>query len=85
MSEELKDFKTWWAESEIFAGEGSMDAAEQAWDAAEELTSKRCMEQAVEGVKNPDNIFFYPDEFGNTALIAVDDAEQAIREKLGGE
>ena len=32
----MKDFKTWWAKEEIFAGEGSRDAAEQAWDARQE-------------------------------------------------
>lgn len=29
----MEDFKQWWAESEIIAGEGSMDAAEEAWAA----------------------------------------------------
>lgn len=28
----MSDFKKWWGEAEIFAGEGAMDAAEQAWD-----------------------------------------------------
>lgn len=36
----MKDFKNWWNEAEIFAGEGSMQAAEQAWDAATELMEK---------------------------------------------
>ena len=40
----MKCFDDWWAEQEIFAGEGSMDAAEQAWDAAQVLTAKRCKE-----------------------------------------
>ena len=30
------DFKDWWSESGIIAGEGSMDAAEQAWDSQED-------------------------------------------------
>lgn len=34
----MKEFKEWWSEQEIFAGEGAMDAAEQAWDAAHRLT-----------------------------------------------
>ena len=43
---DMKTFDEWWEEVEIFAGEGSMDAAEQAWDAAQELTAKRCKEIA---------------------------------------
>jgi len=35
----MKDFKQWWNEAEIFAGEGSMEAAEQAWNAAKALTT----------------------------------------------
>ncbi len=42
----MKEFKEWWGEAEIFAGEGSMEAAEQAWDAAQELTAIRCKEIA---------------------------------------
>jgi len=40
------DFNQWWNESEIFAGEGAMDAAEQAWDTAQEFTAIRCAEIA---------------------------------------
>jgi len=42
----MKEFKQWWNESEIFAGEGAMEAAEQAWDEAQELTAARCKEIA---------------------------------------
>lgn len=42
----MKDFKTWWAEAEIFCGDGGMEAAEQAYDAAQDLTAKRCREIA---------------------------------------
>lgn len=38
-------FKEWWSEAEIFAGEGSMDAAEQAWDAAAKEATRICLEQ----------------------------------------
>jgi len=34
------DFKQWWGEQEIFGGEGSMDAAEAAWDYWEERFNK---------------------------------------------
>ncbi len=47
----MKDFKTWWAEADIFAGEGSMDAAEQAWDEAQDLTAKRCKDEAAEKIE----------------------------------
>jgi|TARA_R110002050_G_scaffold106937_7_gene217132 hypothetical protein len=40
----MKEFKQWWGEQDIFCGEGGMDAAEQAFDAAVELTAKRCKE-----------------------------------------
>jgi hypothetical protein len=33
----------------------------------------------VKAVSESFNVFLYPDEFGNTALIAVDDAGDAIR------
>ena len=35
----MKDFKQWWNEADIFAGEGAMEAAEQAWDAAKSTDS----------------------------------------------
>lgn len=40
----MKGFKQWWGEQEIMTGDGGVDAAEQAWDAAQELTAKRCKE-----------------------------------------
>ena len=42
----MKDFEQWWNEQEIFCGEGGMEAAEQAYDAAIEMTAKRCKEIA---------------------------------------
>jgi len=33
----MKDFNTWWSEQESFCGESGMDAAEQAWDAAQKV------------------------------------------------
>lgn len=30
----MKDFEQWWREAEIFCGEGGMEAAEDAWNAA---------------------------------------------------
>jgi hypothetical protein len=34
------DFKKWWNESEIFCGEGGMEAAEQAWDYKDDILAK---------------------------------------------
>ncbi len=47
----MTDFQTWWAEAEIFAGEGSMEAAEQAWDKAEELAQKKIEELTAKRIK----------------------------------
>ena len=33
----MKEFEEWWEEVELFAGEGVMDAAEQAWNASQAL------------------------------------------------
>lgn len=30
----MKDFEQWWRDAEIFCGEGGMEAAEDAWNAA---------------------------------------------------
>lgn len=43
---EMKEFKQWWKEQGIFCGEGGMEAAELAFDAATEMTAKRCKEIA---------------------------------------
>jgi hypothetical protein len=40
----MKEFNQWWEEQEIFCGDGGMEAAEQAFDAAIEMTAKRCKE-----------------------------------------
>ena len=40
----MKDFKQWWNEQDIFCGEGGMEAAEEAWYAAMDMTAKRCKE-----------------------------------------
>jgi len=36
----MRDFKQWWSEQEIFCGDGGMEAAEQAFNAAIEMNSK---------------------------------------------
>ena len=42
----MKDFKQWWNDQEIFCGEGGMEAAEQAYDYAMQMTARRCKEIA---------------------------------------
>ena len=37
-------FDDWWAKQEIFCGEGGMEAASLAWDAAMGFTAKRCID-----------------------------------------
>lgn len=49
----MKSFSEWWNESEIFCGEGGMDAAEQAWDEQQEyidivVNENRKMREALE-------------------------------------
>lgn len=68
----MKDFKTWWGEQEIFAGEGAMEAAEQAWDAAQELTAKACAD-AIESEREK-----WPN-IGGTDIISIDVAKGVCR------
>ena len=42
----MRTFKEWWRSADIFCGDGGMEAAEQAWEAATEATAKRCQQIA---------------------------------------
>lgn len=43
----MSDFKEWWNAQEIMAGEGSMNAAEDAWDAQQEKIKRLEAENAA--------------------------------------
>ena len=44
------DFDTWWNQVEIFAGEGAMGAAEQAWDYQQAEIDE--LEQIAKGLRD---------------------------------
>lgn len=48
----MKDFKQWWDEAEIFAGEGAMEAAEQAWDEACKEVEEEAICRLIKKVSN---------------------------------
>lgn len=47
----MKDFEQWWSEAEIFCGEGGMEAAEEAWNAAiteaAKVSHKACIDNGI--------------------------------------
>jgi len=45
----MADFDTWWNKAEIFCGDGGMEAAEQAWDAALQEAAKIAYKQCIDG------------------------------------
>jgi len=73
MNKFRKDFKQWWNEAEIIAGEGSMDAAEEAWDAQQHTVEywKNKYEELLMAVQRK-----FPDESRHeTALRYINQAE----------